>query len=376
MQKHFRLALDTFCEVHDLLQPYADREFWDFASESIEPNTVYLISRAQFFKNINLIKQLANRTDIKIVFSNPAEGSETLAGQCNEVQELVQNKKILLIGGGNMDDRYACLQYDSFLPKLHDYEENIDACAQSHNVFDKTNKPYKFLFLNGRYRPHRKYLIERFGHSNLLDQAVWSNLETRVGRSRFINLTVDQQDLMTNPSTLKYLDPEYEVARYKDRIHSNIENTFVKNDLFGHEWGEIYLNPKPYIDTYFSLVTETVFDYPYSFRTEKIWKPIVMGHPWIAVASQGYYRDMHNLGFKTFGNLLDESFDLIDNSQQRIERIAQVVEHLCTQDLAQFLASAEETCKYNQQHYAEMRIKVRKEFPTRFFQFINNHFNE
>ena len=375
MQKHFRLALDTFCEVHDLLQPYADREFWDFANEPIVPNTVYLISRAQFFKNINLIKQLSDRTDIRIVFSNPAEGSETLAGQCNEVQELVQNKKILLIGGGDMDDRYACLQYDSFLPKMHDYQENIDA-SQSPEVFNKTNKPYKFLFLNGRYRPHRKYLIERFSHSGLLEHAIWSNLETRVGRSRHIKLIVNQQDLMTTPSKLKYLDAEYEVDRYKDRINSNIENTFVKNDLFGHEWGEIYLNPTPYIDTYFSLVTETVFDYPYSFRTEKIWKPIVMGHPWIAVASQGYYRDMHNLGFKTFGNLIDESFDQIDSSQQRIERIAQVVEDLCTQDLAQFLASAEETCKYNQQHYAEMRIKVRKEFPTRFFHFINNHFNE
>jgi hypothetical protein len=129
----------------------------------------------------------------------------------------------------------------------------------------------------------------------------------------------------------------------------------------------------PYIDTYFSVVTETVFDYPYSFRTEKIWKPIAMGHPWIAVANAGYYRDIRNLGFKTFGHLIDESFDQIDNNQDRIERISQLVEELCQQDLASFLKECYTVCKYNQQHLAEMQIKVRREFPDRFFKFINRY---
>jgi hypothetical protein len=151
----------------------------------------------------------------------------------------------------------------------------------------------------------------------------------------------------------------------------------VKYDLFDQQWGEIYLEAAPYIDTYFSVVTETVFDYPYSFRTEKIWKSVAMAHPWIAVSNCGYYRDMHRLGFRTFGHLIDESFDQIEHSQDRIERIAQVVEDLCQQDLSQFLAAAEDVCKYNQQHLAHMRVQIRKEFPERFFQFIKKYqFNE
>jgi hypothetical protein len=150
----------------------------------------------------------------------------------------------------------------------------------------------------------------------------------------------------------------------------------VKNQLFNNTWGEIYLNAEPYIDTYFSLVTETVFNYPYSFRTEKIWKPIAMGHPWIAVANCGYYRDMHNLGFKTFGHVIDQSFDTIQDNQLRLQRIAQVVTDLCTQDLASFLKECYNVCKYNQQHLAEMRITVREELPARFTQFITNHINE
>jgi hypothetical protein len=146
--------------------------------------------------------------------------------------------------------------------------------------------------------------------------------------------------------------------------------------LFKHTWGEIYLRAEPYIDTYFSLVTETVFDYPYSFRTEKIWKPIAMAHPFVAVANRGYYRDLHNLGFQTFGHMIDESFDQIDSSQDRIERISAVVEDLCQQDLASFLKECYNTCKYNQQHLTHMRSEVRNEFPTRFKQFIAPYINE
>jgi hypothetical protein len=128
-----------------------------------------------------------------------------------------------------------------------------------------------------------------------------------------------------------------------------------------------------YRDTYFSLVTETVFNYPYSFRTEKIWKPIAVGHPWIAVANRGFYRDIRNLGFQTFDHVLDESFDLIDSSQDRIERIAAVVEDLCQQDLASFYQECYNTCKYNQELYTEMRHQVPRQLPDQFHQFINQY---
>ena len=376
MQKPYKLVLDTFCEVHDLLSPYADAEFWDFDQHEIIPGAVYVVGRKEFIKHHDRIRTAINNNVAKFIYSNPHEGSETIAGQLMKqipIDDLAFLKKILIIGGGNMDSRYPCLQFDSFLPKLHDYEENISACSRSDEIFKQLIKPYKFLFLNGRARPHRKYLLEKFNLSGLLDQTIWTNLDSTSARSMHIRLWNGSQNLMANPSKIKTLDPKYEFDFYKDRVDLDFPVDYIKYNLFDNSWGEIYLNPKPYIDTYFSLVTETVFDYPYSFRTEKIWKPLVMGHPWVAVANQGYYRDMHNLGFQTFGHLIDESFDQIGSSQQRIERVAQVVEDLCRQDLSAFLAAAQETCKYNQQHYAELRPRVRKEFPKRFFQFIEQH---
>jgi hypothetical protein len=354
-----------------------DGDFFDFSKHKIVPGSVYLIGRAQMNHNQELIRELVESDTISVILSNPAEGSETLASHCEHVHacaDLVKSGKILLIGGGDMDPDWPCLQYDSFLPKIHDYEENMQAIAKSPEIYLSKNKPYKFLFLNGRTRTHRKYLREKFQLSGLLDQSLWTWLDRTVGYSMDIKLWHNGKDLIGEPHELKFLPAKYEYATYRDRIDTTTAAVnYVKYDLFDQQWGEIYLEAAPYIDTYFSVVTETVFDYPYSFRTEKIWKPVAMAHPWIAVANRGYYRDMHNLGFRTFSHLIDESFDQIEHSQDRIERIAQVVEDLCRQDLDQFLCAAEDVCKYNQQHLAHMRVQVRKEFPERFFQFIKKY---
>ena len=127
------------------------------------------------------------------------------------------------------------------------------------------------------------------------------------------------------------------------------------------------------MDTYFSVVTETVFDYPYSFRTEKIWKPIAMGHPFVVASNVGYLRDLRNMGFQTFDHVIDERYDTIDNDQQRLERIANVVRDLCQQDLASFQKECYNVCEHNQQHLAAMKIKVRAEFPDRFRQFVRKY---
>lgn len=369
-----KLILDNLCEVYDLLKPWADADFYELP-DSIVPDAIYVVSRWQFGQHRDRLIEIAQSDQAKIIMSQPAEGSWTMIGIVGSlgIEHLVKNKKILLITGGDMDDSWPYLQYESFMPKLHDYGENLQACARSCEIYSKLKKPYQFLFLNGRTRPNRKYLIERWALNGLLGHALWSSLDTQTAHNRQISLIHHGQDLMAHSRPVKYLEPQYEYDAYRNRVNTPTTDTFVKNHLFNRDWGEIYIKAEAYIDTYFSVVTETVFEYPYSFRTEKIWKPVVMGHPWIAAANAGYYRDLRNLGYRTFGDLIDESFDSIDNNQTRIERVAAVVEHLCQQDLSAFLAAAEDVCKYNQQRYTEARLEVRRNFPDRFRNFINQY---
>ena len=204
-----------------------------------------------------------------------------------------------------------------------------------------------------------------------LPQQRWQNYNNV--ESIKIRCIQDGVDVMERPISLHTLPKEYEVPAFRDQIDSLPPAGTVKFQLFNNTWGDAVVDGSAYRDTYFSLVTETVFNYPYSFRTEKIWKPIGVGHPFIAVANAGFYRDLHRMGFKTFEHLIDESFDSIENSQDRIERIATVVEDLCSQDLASFYKECYNVCKYNQEHYAEYRHRVPRELPEQFQRFIEKY---
>ena len=371
------LVVDTFSEVSTLLQPWATHEFWDMATHDPIPNSIYVIGRKQFVENSVKIKEMIDRSDMLIFFDNAAEGSWTLVSQLQMLKfdELARQHKLLIIGGGDMEDDYLYLRYDHFLSVILDYDENIDAMSRSHEIFSKHHKPFKFLFLNGRARPHRKYLYERFRESGLLDQSLWTMLDGRPSFTRNFKLIKNDVNLLTTTSEIRWLDSSYEFKSYKNpRIDAEpAQRSFIKNQLFNNEWGEIYIEPAPYIDSYFSLITETVFEYPYSFRTEKIAKVLMIGHPFIVAANIGFYRDLKNLGFRTFDTLIDESFDLVENHQDRMDRIYNIVHDLCQQDLVSFLAECKDICKYNQQHLQEIVPQIKTEFPQQFFNLTSQH---
>jgi len=345
-----KFVVDVGCEVKEFTGAWQDEFFYDFATHEIIPGAIYLISRQQFNANIDRIRDLATQGAILPILGNPAEGSDTMLKQIQALGlvELVQQNRVLVITGGYLQADIPCLYHENFLPKILDYRENIQAAEQYWKDWS-VDRPYKFLCLNGRGRRHRQQLLTSL--SDILDQAVWTNLDSSAG-------------------PIRTLESKYEFDFYKQNTRLN-QSGFVKYDLFNNDWGEIYLNPMPYLDTYFSLVTETVFEYPYSFRTEKIWKPIAIGHPFVVVANAGYYRDLHNLGFQTFGHVIDESFDKIENNHERLRCIITLVRDLCQQDLSGFIAETREICKYNQRHLSELAPLIRSQFPTQLEKFIN-----
>lgn len=76
------------------------------------------------------------------------------------------------------------------------------------------------------------------------------------------------------------------------------------------------------------LVTETVATGRRHHLTEKTFKPIAMGMPFIIVGTQGSLRYLRSYGFRTFGDLWDESYDDEPDDSRRIEKIAKVLELL------------------------------------------------
>jgi len=363
-----KIIVDTWAEVYDLLKPYADGEFWQWPAE-LDSNSVYIVGRVLLKQHWTEITEWATQYPGCIIFSNPAEGSETVLLQLKRlrISDHVRDGRIGLLTSGDLEPGWRYCKTDCYFSNIVEYTENKAAQIQA-ALEHKTQRPYEFLFLNGRLRPHRKYLIDRLREHNFLDYALWSNLSSQVEMGFTSQLT---SKLSSTYEPVRLLPPEYEIERAVPQMTLVPESGFVKHLLFNNTWGDAIVNYRCYTDSWFSVVTETIFDYPHTFRTEKIYKPILMAHPFVVAANAGYLRDLRNAGFKTFHTLIDEGYDQIDSPHHRSERIIDTVRDISLNGAAEFWKASRDICKYNQQHLVEYNREQRALLPQNLLTYLN-----
>ncbi len=356
--KH-RIYVDEWAEVYDLLKALADASFWQWPDQ-LDPQAVYIVGRVLLKQHWAAITEWANQHPGHIVFSNPAEGSETILLQMKRLRitDYVKDGRIGLLTSGDLEAGWNYCKTDCYFANIVEYTENKQAQLQLAMDTRTQYRPYQYVMLNGRLRPHRKALIDELRERNLLDHALWTNLNAHVE----MGFTSALQVAQTQP--IRLLPEEYEIPRALPNMATAPEHAFCKHHLFGNTWGDAIVNYRIYRDSWFSIVTETIFDYPHTFRTEKIWKPILMGHPFVVAANRGYLRDLRAAGFKTFDTLVDEHYDLIDRPDVRIGRIVDSVEWLCLEsNAADFWAASRDICKHNQQLLVEYNQRERSALP-------------
>ena len=353
--KH-KIIVDEWAEVWDLLKPYADGSFWQMPD--LDPANTYIVGRVVLKENRTAITEWATLYPGRIVFSNPAEGSETVLLQLSRLRiaDLVRDGRIGLLTSGDMALGIHYCKTDCYFSNIVEYTENIEAAVHSVQV---SAKPWDFVFLNGRLRPHRKALIDALRDRGLLVRALWTNLNSSVEMAWTSVLETAQAE------PIRLLPPEYEIPRAVPNLESGrlADHGFVKHQLFNNTWGDAIVNPRVYVDSCFSVVTETIFDYPHTFRTEKIWKPILMAHPFVVAANRGYLQDLRDAGFQTFGQLIDESYDQIDCPSTRMDRIIACIGDISHRGAAHFWEATRDISKYNQQHLVEHNRRERDLLP-------------
>jgi len=105
-----------------------------------------------------------------------------------------------------------------------------------------------------------------------------------------------------------------------------------------------------YNQTAYSIVTETNFMNSYTFYTEKTVKPILAERLFVAFSGQHYIRNLHNLGFRTFDNVIDESYDEEPDQQRRYTMAYEQVRYLMSQSQDQIVEEIRSITGYNKRH--------------------------
>jgi hypothetical protein len=97
------------------------------------------------------------------------------------------------------------------------------------------------------------------------------------------------------------------------------------------------------------LVTETVATGRRHHLTEKTFKPIALGMPFVIVGTRGSLEYLRSYGFRTFQGIWDESYDQADDDV-RIERITSLLrslDELSIEAKQQLFESAHEVIEHN-----------------------------
>ena len=107
---------------------------------------------------------------------------------------------------------------------------------------------------------------------------------------------------------------------------------------------------KPYNYSAYNVVSET-HDSGDTFITEKIWKPILMQQIFVVHGKQHYLKDLRDLGFHTFNNTFDESYDTEEDPNKRIDKIVDLCRWLKEQDPQRLYSVTENIRKHNASHF-------------------------
>ena len=83
-----------------------------------------------------------------------------------------------------------------------------------------------------------------------------------------------------------------------------------------------------YESTLLSVVSETVMDPGCIFFSEKIWKPISIGHPFIIMGSPFSLEKLKDMGYMTYESLWDESYDKIASEANRVIAITKLLKSI------------------------------------------------
>jgi hypothetical protein len=182
---------------------------------------------------------------------------------------------------------------------------------------------HNFLHMNFTHRMHRQLFSKFLIKENLIDgNCVSINVsdESQTVRGQNSNKAIammqnDDWPLNKNLSTL-----------WRDTSLTNHTHPLIDND-FDQSYYGFLKNAGVYI------VSETVFNHPHPYFSEKIVSALLSNRPFIIIGPRGCLRSLKQKGYKTFSAMFDESYDNIIDPSSRMESIFELVKDINARSL-------------------------------------------
>jgi hypothetical protein len=271
----------------------------------------------------------AKSKKIRILILSVVEGDNFTSAAFNGFEHLHNTVRLLglpkysvIIVSGNLN---ASQQYTEWC-KQHSKEEYIefqegvewDGKTSNNSIHPDAPVPIKdyslpFNSLNRAHRSHRTehlYFLAENKLSGLVSGGAW-----------FATHAID---------TPVYQTVEYNY--YKTVLTANYPKTVDVEDLV-NQVPNLVNNLEIYKNSQLTVVTESHFDQTGGlFITEKTFRPLLVGHPFMVLGQKGTLKKLRSWGFQTDFDGLDQSYDLVDDDRERFLHFHQSLRAWCVQD--------------------------------------------
>lgn len=199
--------------------------------------------------------------------------------------------------------------------------------------YDIKIKDKNYLCFNRITREHRLSLVSLIYHNNLLDKGYYSYFPNNSwGKDNNID-----KKAIDNLKKYNISDGTIDIIK---NAYSDLQSLMPLKLNINHDQNVNYVDKsdKVYFEnSYYSIVTETFYfdkfqwgcvDEEAIFFSEKIYKPILMKHPFIIVSKPNALKALRECGFKTFAPYINEDYDNESNHEKRLLMIVDEVKRL------------------------------------------------
>lgn len=283
----------------------------------------YPIQVGYFDKSVDyfaLVNPLVFKNKLKIIFFyHEADDPRMISRRIKQLCDDYNYHNVAFVSGNSVASDY---KYCYYWPELeYMYQRSVDFSKASLTHFKRRSKHFTALCRIDKL--WRKVFMANLWDQGLHDRGYFSYCQENLG---------DQDDWDNVDLYNEFLSEHKQVC--DDFIKAG---PFYVDDLTTKQRNDYsVLMDDIYQDSYFSYVMETFIDVDNSsgqFITEKTFKPILHCQPFICLAEHNHLKHLRELGYHTFDNIFDESYDDIKDTTQRFKAVWWLAEDLARIDL-------------------------------------------
>lgn len=209
---------------------------------------------------------------------------------------------------------------------------------------DRHDRDYRFTVLNRTHKWWRATVMTDLWRDGLLHDCQWS-YRTDVGcgdRPEDNPIEID-----SFPGLRSSMDRFLQGCPYTcDDLTIDEQNDHHRTEITHYE------------NSWCSIILETHYDADGSggaFLTEKIFRAIKHGHPFVVVGCAGTLATLRDLGYKTFDHAMDNRYDLETNNTARYRLVKSTIEQLAAQHMPSWFELVREDVEHNQRLFLQSK---------------------